>query len=79
MKKLSKYKVKLNIRKEFLGCKPKEEVLRHNGKIITVRVLWTIDKDEFYSGEYALEPLDTKIGIGWIASGDVEVLSEVQE
>lgn len=78
---------KINIRPTWRGEKPKTRVEDLNGQIHIMEVMWKCDKDEQYPGEYALKPADRKVferwvreyDIGWIASGDVKILTGCHE
>lgn len=80
MKPYDKIFCLIKIRPKYKGRLPKPKVEELNGKEMLLEVLWRMDIDELYPGEYALRPVDkkeserwfTELGIGWIASGDVE-------
>ncbi len=68
----------------YMGQPVRESVARQEGAEVLLQALWQCDDDERYPGEWALSflPSDgglaamiTSFGTGWIASGDVEVLT----
>jgi len=73
---------RIKVRPEYKGRKARPEVQELNGQILLMQVLWLQDDGDKYPGEYALRPDDKdtwfkwseKNGVGWIASGDVEIL-----
>ena len=81
-KPYDKIMCRIKIRPEYEGRKARPKVQELNGQVLLMQVLWLQDSDDNYPGEYALEPCDREIrskwfegtGIGWISSGDVEIL-----
>lgn len=60
------------------GMKLKPGFKKMSGKILLLSVLWKMDSEDQYPGEYALgaadkntEDLFRRLNIRWIASGDV--------
>jgi hypothetical protein len=78
--------VRFTPRPTYKGSPLKKFLHQFTGQEVFVQVMWLMDEDDRYPGEYALGPMygrhrDTGIfgdhgeeSIGWIASGDVEVI-----
>lgn len=78
------YECRINIRETYKDRPTKPEVDKLNGQIFTLEALWKMNKKDPYPGEIALFPypyaekeIFVKYGLGWIASGDVEILKQV--
>ena len=82
LKPYDKIMCRIKIRPEYEGRKASPKAQELNGQIHLMQVLWLQDDEDNYPGEYALRPDDKDIwfkwskenGVGWIASGDVEIL-----
>jgi hypothetical protein len=76
------YKCKIKLRPTYKGRPLKEKVKQLDGKIFELECMWQCEEDENYPGEYAMGPRDNKkareafmkADIGWMASGDMEIL-----
>jgi hypothetical protein len=68
-------------RATYMGRAIKPKMLEKAGMQIVLRKLWYMDKNDPYPGEYALSTVDScrtlmeKLGVAWVASGDVTVVS----
>lgn len=66
-------------RDEYKGRSMLTGMGEHRGTRLMVRVLWRMDDDDQYPGEYALGPADAAgdlLGRTWLASGDVTPATE---
>ncbi len=83
IEQFTKYRCRLAIRSEYEGNPIKPECVDHNGKEVVLSASWLMDEDDKYPGEWAMtsvefdDPLLKEMGIGWIASGDLEVIDSV--
>lgn len=82
MKQFKTYKCKIKLRPTHEERPLREAIGKINGQIFDLECMWLCGRYEFYEGEYAMGPrgnkeseeVFTKVGISWIASGDVEIL-----
>ena len=74
MKQFDKYVVRIKVRDSLNGLFAKKAYTDINNRVLEVEVVLECDKDDKYSGEFALAPLESIDGVSWIASGDVEIL-----
>ncbi len=83
IEQFAKYRCRLSFRPEYAGNSVKPECADHNGKEVTLSAGWLMDDDDKYPGEWAMtyvkfdDPLLKEMDIGWIASGDIEVIERV--
>lgn len=78
-----RYRVRVCIRRGpgFI-IRPDVDVDRIDGRLMIVNVMWriTAEESETYAGEYALSAPELEdASLTWIASGDVEVIEEIEE
>lgn len=71
----------LSPRPEYKGLQCYPELLAAAGERLTLRVLWDMDENDKYPGEWAVERVDRELihGRSWIASGDVTIVAKVQK
>lgn len=81
----SVYKCKIAFRKIYKGRTLKKNLEELNGRIFELQAGWICQGDEHYPGEFAMISIDRETseifvnyGIGWIASGDLEIIEEVE-
>ena len=82
LERLSLVPVTIAVR-DLPGRTIKPGALALNGRRFVLEVLWQMDPDERYPGEYALGPVSPEdravfggAGMYWIASGDVQIDGE---
>ena len=68
-------------RETYQGRQLKPGISQKEGMQFVLVALWEMDEDDPYPGEYALSTKGCKqlldaLGIAWISSGDVVVISE---
>ena len=81
-KSYDKIMCRIKIRPKYEGRKARPKAQELNGQILLMQVLWEEDDEDKYPGEYVLTPDDKNLRfkwseeneVGWIASGDVEIL-----
>jgi hypothetical protein len=73
------YRCKIKLRPLHNGQPLKPAALAIDGEEMVLTYGWRVEPDEQYAGETALLFTDfpPPKGLGWIASGDVEVLEEL--
>lgn len=82
MKQFDHVLVRVNQRATYKGRPLKPSANAISGEEVLMEVMWMMDDDDPYPGEWALSPVDDAIRhrfydhhVGWVASGDVEFLA----